>query len=56
MLVIATINAGNGINTIGVIGNTPRVFSITPRLLEPTLVASALMVAIANIKGNNCKR
>ena len=29
MLVIATINAGNGINTIGVIGNTSRVFKIT---------------------------
>ena len=29
MLVIATINASNGINTIGVIGNTPRVFKIT---------------------------
>ena len=29
MLVIATINAGNGINTIGVIENTPRVFKIT---------------------------
>ncbi len=43
-------------NTPKEILNSPRVFSITPRLLEPTLVASALMVAIANIKGNNCKR
>ena len=42
-------------NTPKVILNTLRVFSITPKVLEQTLVASALMVAIANIKGNNCE-
>ena len=42
-------------NTPKVILNTLGVFSITPKVLEQTLVASALMVAIANIKGNNCE-
>jgi hypothetical protein len=42
-------------NTPKVISNSPKEFSITPKVLEPTLSHSALMVAIANIKGSNCE-
>jgi hypothetical protein len=34
MLAIATFNVCNGINTFGVIGNTPRVFKITFGVFE----------------------